>query len=190
MLLIIRSSWRFFFFVSLGSPLPFFVSPFAPPPFPRRGTGPGRRETYIAKPCITFLERKLVTLGAGECAPLWRWSRPAHAERERERESASYRLEKKTHPENRNNKKRKSNVLPIFLQFSSVCQFFSYFLDVWVFLFCSWPTWKKKKIIYIYIYTYIRTYVQRERAMSLSGGQLSATCGNPCMRWAPRPYCL
>ena len=30
---------------------------------------------------------------------------------------------------------------PVFLQFLFFCLFFGYFLDFWVFLFCSWQTW-------------------------------------------------
>ena len=57
------------------------------------------------------------------------------------------RIEKPRNPENRKTNRRKIGTfyfLPIFLLFPQFFQFFadlsSYFLDLGVFLFCSWPT--------------------------------------------------
>ena len=53
--------------------------------------------------------------------------------------SASYRIENPRNPENRR-KIEKIQFLPIFLVFSYFGPIFSYFLDFWGSLFCSWST--------------------------------------------------
>ena len=57
--------------------------------------------------------------------------------------SASYRIEKPRTPKNWKNRPQKIQICQFFSNLPSFCQCFSYFREVGVFLFCSWPTRSK-----------------------------------------------